>query len=135
MTTLGERIQRGLALLALLNCVIVPLWFSATLAAYQELFPLPFLYFVEIALTGIAAFWLVYQSDHRHWLWALGGILLAFVVLGSFTIGLFLAPAFLLVSMLAVWQTAAAKRWRAALLLPVGALAQSALMLLVIRLG
>ncbi len=130
---MSNSIKRWIALLALLNCIIGPLYFSTVLGAYQNMFPLPFLYFIEIILLGVAGLWLVDQPTHNHWIWALDGVLLAFVVLGVFSIGLLLVPAFLLLSMLALWQTTTNKRWRTALLLPAFALTQTALMLLLIR--
>lgn len=72
-------------------------------------FPLPGLYFVEIALTGVlvlgyAAFRPRLAKGWGVAPWVAGGIILAFVVLGGFSIGPYLLPAllaFLVVGLLA----------------------------------
>ncbi len=91
-----RRIEIFLALLAAANCTITPLMFAASLS--QPMWPLPGLYFLEIALLGIAGAWiaLAEQPTGPGWgliPWIAAGVLSVFVVLGAFTIGLFLIPA------------------------------------------
>ncbi|RPI87990.1 MAG: hypothetical protein EHM41_03050 [Chloroflexi bacterium] len=74
----------------------------ATFAAMNQggspsaLFPFPGLYLLEIAITGILGFYSMIQRDTVHvWRivpWVVSGILLAFVILGAWTIGLYLIP-------------------------------------------
>jgi len=85
---------RGLAVVAAINCVIVPLFFTQQ----RPLFPLPGLYLIEIAVLGILglAGLLIVESRSAFWRgspWIAAGVLLAFVILGGFSIGLFLIPA------------------------------------------
>jgi hypothetical protein len=85
---------RGLAIVAAINCVIVPLLF----AQQRPLFPLPGLYFIEIISLGILGLTglLLVESRSPFWRavpWIAAGVLLAFVILGGFSIGFFLIPA------------------------------------------
>ncbi len=81
-----------LAVLGALDCILVPLLFTS---GQQPLFPLPGLYLLEIGLAGSGACWLILQRRAPHAPWIAGGILLAFVILGAWTIGFFLTPALL----------------------------------------
>lgn len=85
------------ALIGAVNCIIVP---GAFFQSGQTDFPFPFLYFVEIALLGVLVIGFVAARPRlgTRWNalpWVAAGILLAFVILGGFSIGLFLIPAFL----------------------------------------
>jgi hypothetical protein len=85
---------RGLAIVAAINCVIVPLLF----AQQRPLFPLPGLYLIEIITLGILGLTglLIIESRSPFWQavpWIAAGVLLAFVILGGFSIGFFLIPA------------------------------------------
>lgn len=85
---------RGLAVAAAINCVVVPMLF----AQQRPLFPLPGLYLIEIAVLGILGLTglLIVESRSPFWRrvpWAAAGVLLAFVILGGFSIGFFLIPA------------------------------------------
>jgi hypothetical protein len=93
---------------AFLNTVIVLLFAVGQAAvpgatALQNLYPLPLLYFIEIiglsflAILGLNAG--ATQSDRPRWTpalpWIAAGGLLAFVLLGGFSIGFYLAPGML----------------------------------------
>ena len=66
-----------------------------------SLLPLPGLYLLEIGLASILALlavWRIQGSESQPWqavLWSITGILLAFVILGAWSIGIPLAPTFL----------------------------------------
>lgn len=66
-------------------------------SAPGDLLPFPGLYLLEIAIIGIFGFFSVLQWDTmpiwRVVPWVGSGILLAFVILGAWTIGLYLIPA------------------------------------------
>lgn len=121
------------ALVGAAVCVLVPFLF----AQQDGLWPLPGLYFVQIALVGVfvllfvAAGWGLQAG--RRWLpWAAAGILLAFVILGGFSISPFLSPAFVafaLVGILVDWPDGGAMARHAGVLL-VATVAQAAVMLL-----
>jgi len=122
------------ALVGAVVCVLAPLLFAQQ---QNGLWPLPGLYFVQIALVGVlvllfvAAGWGLKAG--RRWLpWAAAGILLAFVILGGFSIGPFLLPAFAAFALLGIlvdWPDDGAMARHAGVLL-VAAVAQAALMLL-----
>lgn len=98
------------ALAGAITCVAVPLLF---LQSGRADFPLPGLYFVEIALPGVGVLVVVAFRSRlsSRWEivpWVAAGIVLAFVVLGGFSIGPYLIPAliaFLAVGVLIGWQT------------------------------
>jgi hypothetical protein len=98
---------RGLAMAAAINCVVVPMFF----AQQRPLFPLPGLYLIEIAVLGILGLTglLLVEARSPFWRgapWVVAGALLAFVILGGFSIGFFLIPAtaaFLLAGFLMNW--------------------------------
>lgn len=103
------------ALIGVMNCILVPLAFAGS---QEKLFPLPGLYFIELALVGVLVLAFVAwrpKSDGR-WSalpWLAAGIILAFVILGGFSIGFYLIPAliaFLIVGVLATRPTGAVAR-------------------------
>lgn len=92
------------------NSIYVPFLFVGAGAGD---FPLPALYFIEIALVGVVVILFVAARPRfsPRWNavpWTAAGIMLAFVILGGFSIGPFLIPAlltFVLVGLLADLQT------------------------------
>ena len=85
------------ALVGAINCVLVPAVFAQS---QRPLFPLPGLYFVQITLLGVLvlAFVAARPQLRGRWAalpWLAAGVTLAFVILGGFSIGLFLIPAFI----------------------------------------
>lgn len=79
------------------NCILVPAMFAQS---QRPLFPFPGLYFLQIGLIGLGvlAFVAARPNVNPRWLalpWVAAGLVLAFVVLGGFSIGPFLIPAFL----------------------------------------
>ena len=116
------------AVIGAANCVIVPLLFAQP---GGRDFPFPGLYFIEIVLLGVAV--VLYVALRS----AAAGIILAFVILGGFSIGYFLIPAFLaftFVGVVADRQTGGPIARHFGLLL-VAAIAQAAFMLLAIQFG
>lgn len=122
-----------------LICTFVPIFFSQSGGSE---FPYPFLYFFEIALSGVAVllFVLVRKrlslSPRLNPLpWVAAGMLLAFVILGGFSIGPCLIPAFVafLVTGMAVdLQTGGLRANHAAILL-LATVIQAGFMLLAIQ--
>jgi hypothetical protein len=128
-----------LALLGAANCVFIPILFTASIQ--QPFFPVPGLYFLEIALIGLLGLISVIreQSNFPHWLgnvpWIAAGVLLTFNILAGFTIGFYLIPATL--SFLAVGfilsEQKSQKIWQSLGLFLIAAISQAALMLALIR--
>ncbi|TAK13679.1 MAG: hypothetical protein EPO32_04580 [Anaerolineae bacterium] len=103
------------ALVALVNCLLVAIIFTSyslsTANSLLEIFPFPALYLFEIAVVGILGLIAAGRANAANTaaLWPLAGILLAFVILGGFSIGPFLLPAFFslpLAALLSVPQAA-----------------------------
>lgn len=101
------------ALAGAVNCVLVAVVFASS---QESLFPLPGLYLGQIALVGVLVLAFVVvrprPKTRRPALpWVAAGIMLTFVVLGGFSIGPFLIPAFLafvVTGVLIDWQTGGA---------------------------
>jgi hypothetical protein len=103
-----QLVEIVLAVLASLDSLAVPLIFSfeqLSLSLTQspaELWPFPAIYFLEIMLVGVATTIFVAANKSPQpspWStlpWASAGILLTFVILGAFSIGIYLFPAMLL---------------------------------------
>jgi len=125
-----------LAFAGVANCVFVPLLFAASMQL--PFFLLPGLYFIEIAALGLLGVVSVVraQSTPSGWLgnipWITAGVLLAFNILGAWTIGLFLIPG--TVSFLGVGFFLAERQkiWQGLGLFLVAAIAQAGLMLALI---
>ncbi len=125
---------KALAVAGAANCVIVPLFFASM---QQPLFPLPGLYLLEIALVGLAglASLLPAASPENRWgwvPWAAAGVLLAFVILGAWTIGFFLIPA-ALAFLVAGVLTRSHSPWPPVAVLLAAALGQAALVLALVN--
>ena len=93
-----DRFSRGLQwLLAFVAALICIFTIAVFARAQAEMWPLPALYLLEIALVGLLAVACInVQETWSTWaLWTITGILLAFVILGGFSIGPFLFPALL----------------------------------------
>lgn len=127
------------ALIGAVNCMIVP---GAFFQSGQTDFPFPFLYFVEIALLGVLVIGFVaarrcLDTRWNAFPWLVAGILLAFVILGGFSIGPFLIPAFLaftIVGLIVDAQTHGSISKHVGLLF-VAAVAQGALMVLMLSIS
>lgn len=132
---MGKITARTASYLGAMVCVLAPLAFANM---QQEMWPLPGLYFAEVALAGLIAAALA--ADHGPpailTMWIISGVMLAFTYLGAFSIGPFLAPAFLLFLIAALLKSWGDRQalGRGLLSLAAAALAQGALMLTLINL-
>jgi hypothetical protein len=101
-----------IAFLGAVDCVVIPFLF---VQGQSPIFPLPGLYFIEIALLGLLGVMSVSASaDPRShefvrtlWAeipWGIAGVMLAFVILGAWSIGFFLIPAFLAFLIVGIWS-------------------------------
>ena len=99
-------LQWGLSIIAALNCLVVVTVFALNNTPnfpqdLLSLWPFPLIYFLEITsigFIGLIATVKALREDNSNWsaaLWVSSGILLTFVILGSWTIGFFLIPAML----------------------------------------
>ena len=92
------------SILGALNCIIVALLFAISQLPHPvggliAIWPFPLFYFIEITLIGILsvlAVSLLRANTKSAWTgipWLCSGILVAFVILGAWTIGFYLIPA------------------------------------------
>lgn len=104
----GRTLERVLASLALGVCVITIARIWQAVGAYQPLWPLPVLYFLEIVALSVLA-WLALvptqelSSSRIAAAWCVVGALSGFVVLGLWSIGLFLVPTVFLFALTALF--------------------------------
>lgn len=133
-------LEWALALIGAAICIWAPLGIAQNQSG--SLWPLPWLYLIEIALTGLLAllsgsFRGRALAPARAWIpWASAGILLAFVILAGFSIGPALIPACLAFFLLGLLRDRThSTRLPAHILLAfIVAILQGALMLLLVRL-
>jgi len=102
-----RRLEWLLSSIAAINCIGVVIAFSftnntITIEGILSQWPFPLIYFIEIASLGIiglvavAKIQLNLKSNWSGVPWVCSGVLFAFVILGAWTIGLFLLPAMIL---------------------------------------
>ena len=142
MSNTGSRgVERFLewiaALVGAANCLFVPLAFARS---QENLFPLPGLYFIELALVGVfvLGFVALRTKLSARWPalpWLAAGIILAFVVLGGFSIGFYLIPAlvaFVVVGWLMGGQAGRARARNVALMVVAAVVQGSVIALLIL---
>ncbi len=127
--------ERYLAAVAALGCLVFTVLIWLSVDRLQPMWPLPALYLIEAAALSIVAAiaFIGFGVAGRFLAWAAIGALLAFSVLGLFSIGALYLPTLLLLLAICV---AADRRNHSNLLLHLGlfvlaGLAQAALMLLI----
>lgn len=104
-TTRSRYTEWIVAILGALNCIGISslfLYYELLHSEFSTIWPLPALYLFEIIIIGIICVISVAviqgkQNSFWSWIpWISSGILLAFVILGAWTIGFFLIPAMIL---------------------------------------
>jgi hypothetical protein len=130
--------ERILAILAAVLCLIITLLFWFSISAYQNMWPLPDLYFVELVAFSFISTFIFVRGDPLGSLitWSAAGVITAFCILGAFSIGLFYLPIALIFTLISVTSDVRNKQHigaHLAIFLVVGIM-QSVLMFAVIRL-
>ena len=96
--------ERFLAILGAVLClgVTIALWLS--LSAYQNMWPLPGLYFIEMVTLSIISTFLFVRSDPRDKFitWVAAGVISVFSILGALSIGFFYLPVALIYAVISV---------------------------------
>jgi len=130
-------VERIAAMLAAVACLVITIVIWRNVSAYQPMWPLPGVYFVELPAVSLAAAlgWNLGLSWARPVTWAALGIVLAFSILGAFSVGMLYFP---VAALLAVASIASDLRAGQRIAPHVGiclaaAVAQAALMLLAVR--
>jgi hypothetical protein len=88
-------------------CMLLTILFWRGLAAFQSLWLLPGLYFMELTSASILCFvgYFLQFPGASTLSWMYSGVLLVFIVLASFTVGLFYTQVFLIFFGLSIYST------------------------------
>src|SRR5512133_3017166 len=99
-----SRLERILAILAAVVCLIITLIFWFSLSAYQNMWPLPGLYLIEMVALSIISTFLFIRGDPRgsSVTWGAAGVIIAFSILGALSIGFFYLPVALLFGVVSI---------------------------------
>jgi hypothetical protein len=103
-TSRTSQIERFLAILGAAVCLIITILIWLSLSAYQNMWPLPGLYFIEIvALSTISAFLFVRGDPREHFItWGAAGVISAFSIVGALSVGFFYLPVALIFAVISV---------------------------------
>jgi hypothetical protein len=131
-------LERILATLAAVVCLIITILFWFSISSYQNIWPLPSLYFVELVAISIISAFIFVRGDPRGSLitWSTAGVISAFSILGAFSIGFFYLPIALLFTVVSItWDVRNKQHITAHLgIFFVAGIVQSALMFMAVRL-
>jgi hypothetical protein len=138
-TDLRRLLEWTAALIGAMNCLVIPALFAQS-GAFD--FPFPLLYFIEIIVLGVLVLGFValrprLSARWRALPWIAAGIILPFLILGGFSIGFFLIPAFIAfvaTGLLVGWQAGGLEARHLGYLLLV-AVIQAAVMILAVLLA
>ena len=133
-----SRLERILAILAAVFCLIITLVFWFNISPYDSRWPLPGFYFVEIVSLSFISTFIFVRGDPRGSLmtWVAAGVISAVSFLGAASVGLFYLPVALMYVVISLtWdvRNKQNKPSRLGIFLIAG-IAQSLLMLAAIRL-
>ena len=129
-----SRLERILAILAVVVCLTITLVFWFSISPYQSMWPLPGLYFVEIVSLSFISTFIFVRGDPRGSLmtWVAAGVISAFSFLGALSVGCFYLPVALMFSVISLtWDVRRPARLGIFL---IAGIVQSVLMLVAIRL-
>ena len=137
-TVMVSRLERILAILAAVVCLIITLVFWFSISPSQSMWPLPGLYFVEIVSLSFISTFIFVRGDPRgsSMTWVAAGVISAVSFLGAASVGFFYLPValmFIVISLTWDVRNKQNKPARLGIFLMAG-IVQSALMLVAIRL-
>lgn len=128
-----SRLERILAIMAAVVCLIITLVFWFSISPYQSMWPLPGLYFVEMVSLSFISTLIFVRGDPRGSLmtWVAAGVISAFSFLGAASVGFFYLPVALIFSVISLIWDVRNKQQRLTHLgiFLIAGIAQSALML------
>jgi hypothetical protein len=128
-----SRLERILAILAAVVCLIITLVFWFSIRPYDSRWPLPGLYFVEIVSLSFISTFIFIRGDPRGSLmtWVAAGVMSSVSFLGAASVGYFYLPVALMYSVISLTWDVRNKQNRPARLgiFLVAGIAQSVLML------
>jgi hypothetical protein len=99
-----SRLERILAILAAIGCLIITLVFWFSISAFQPMWPLPGLYFIEMVSLSFISTFIFVRGDPRGSLmtWVAAGVISAFSFLGALSVGCFYLPVALMFSVISL---------------------------------
>ena len=102
--TAAHPLERFLAILGAITCLVITVVVWRSVSAYQSTWPLPGLYFIELPALGIVSAFAFIRGGQsgRIVIWAALGIFTAFCVLGAFSVGFLYVPIVLIFAIIAV---------------------------------
>jgi hypothetical protein len=100
-----HRLERTLSIVATVICLVVTAILWGSISAQQSMWPLPGLYFIEMAalslVCALIAF-LDYNLRSQFIIWGAVGILTGFSILGAWSVGFFYLPVAILFGVIAI---------------------------------
>ena len=137
-TTTTHPLERFLAILGAVVCLIITILLWWSVSDYQNMWPLPGLYFMEMAALGIISAFTFVRGNPRDQIitWGSVGVISAFSILGALSVGFFYLPVALIFGVISVTSDVRNKQRILAHLgiFLIAGIAQVALMFLAIRL-
>ena len=137
-TTITSPLERFLAILGAVICLIITILLWVSVSAYQPMWPLPALYFIEVVVVSIMSAFIFIRGDPRDQFitWGTAGVISAFSILGAASVGFFYLPVALIFAVISVTSAVRNKRRIASHLgiFLIAGIAQMALMFAAIRL-
>ena len=93
-TAMVSRLERMLAILAAVVCLSITLVIWIRISAYQDMWPLPGLYFIEMVSLSFISTFIFVRGNPRGSLitWVAAGVISAFSILGAASVGFFYLP-------------------------------------------
>jgi len=103
-TTITSPLERFLAILGAVVCLIITILFWVSVSAYQTMWPLPGLYFIEMVALSIISAFIFIRGDPRDQFitWGAAGVISAFSILGALSVGFFYLPVALIFAVISV---------------------------------
>ena len=102
-----SHLERILAILAAVICLTITLVFWFSISTYQGMWPLPGLYFLEMVSLSFISTFIFVRGDPRGSLitWVAAGVIIAFSILGAFSVGFFYLPVALMFGVISlIWD-------------------------------
>lgn len=137
-TIVTTPLERFLAILGAMICLTITVLFWWDVSAYQTMWPLPGLYFIEmVALSIISAFLFVRGHPRDNYIpWGTAGAISAFSILAALSVGVFYFPVALIFTIISITSDVRNQQPMTSHvgIFLIAGLAQAALMLAAIRL-
>ena len=132
-TVMVSRLERMLAILAAVVCLSITLVIWIRISAYQGMWPLPGLYFIEMVSLSFISTFIFVRGDPRGSLitWVAAGVMSAFSIIGAFSVGFFYLPVALMLGVISLtWDVRNKQQFLTHLgIFLIAGIVQSALML------